>query len=169
MTYFFFLIGPAGSGKTTVSKKIANIFNYKIIECDNFHSFKNIKLMSQGIKLEYSDRLPWLKRINKKLKSHTKSNINYLISCSALKKSYRKILSKDLSNIFFIYLKCSKSVLLKRIKLRKHFFPTILLNDQIQKFQPSKDLITINANKKLNLVIKNVKKKIDTILKRNTL
>ena len=68
MAIFFFLIGPAGSGKSTIRKKIKKKLKFKFFEADNFHSQSNINKMKRGIKLKYKDRLPWLIRINKKLK-----------------------------------------------------------------------------------------------------
>jgi len=165
MAYFFFLIGPAASGKSTVAKRIKKKLNFKYVEGDNFHSLKNINLIKKGIKLKFSDRLPWLNRINKKLKAYAKSNIKFIISCSALKKKYRIILSKGLPNTFFFYLKCKKSVLVKRANLRHHFFPLSLLNDQISILEISKDLLIINSNKNINSVISEISKKINILIK----
>ena len=166
MAFFFFLIGPSGSGKTTIASKIKKRFHYKIIEADNFHSTQNISLMKKGIKLSNADRLPWLRDINKILKVFNQSNKKYIISCSALKKSYRKILAKNLTNFFFLYLKCKKTTLIKRISSRKHFFPLSLLNDQLKNFELSNDLLIINSNSEINIVVKNVYKKIDSITKK---
>ena len=66
MAFFFFLVGPAASGKSTVAKMIKKNLDFKYIEGDNFHSLKNINLIKRGIKLKFSDRLPWLNRINKR-------------------------------------------------------------------------------------------------------
>ena len=66
MAIFFFLIGPAGSGKSTIGKKIKKKLKFRFFEADNFHSQNNINKMKRGIKLKDKDRLPWLIRINKK-------------------------------------------------------------------------------------------------------
>ena len=167
MAYFFFLIGPASSGKSSVAKKIKKKMNFNYIEGDTFHSAKNINLMKKGIKLKFSDRYPWLNQINKSLTIYAKTNTNHIISCSALKKRYRKILSKNLNNTFFFYLRCKKNVLFKRIKSRRHFFPLSLLNDQILSFETSKDLFIINSNANINKVVAEVSKKINIIIKSN--
>jgi len=167
MSYFFFLIGPAASGKSSVAKKIKKKLNFNHVEGDNFHSLKNINLMKKGIKLKSSDRYPWLNKINKNLKSHTKSNTNFIISCSALKKRYRNILSKNLKNTYFFYLRCKKSVLTKRVKSRKHFFPLSLLNDQVLSFETSKDLFIVNSNNNISKVVTKISKKIGNIMKSN--
>ena len=56
MALFFFLIGPAGSGKSTIGKKIKKELKFKFFEGDTFHSKNNINKMKNGIKLKYKDR-----------------------------------------------------------------------------------------------------------------
>jgi len=164
MAFYFFLIGPASSGKSTIAKRINKKFKFRFIEADSFHSLENIKKMTNGIKLNFKDRLPWLKKINKKLQNVNNTNKNYIIACSALKKKYRKILSKDLVFVYFLYLKCKKKEIIKRCSSRKHFFPLTLVSDQIHEFEKSTDLIIINANKNIMKVTSSVNKAIDNIL-----
>ena len=90
---YFFLIGPAGSGKSTIGKKFDRLKSFKFIEGDEFHSKNNIKKITNGKSLTFKDRKPWLNKINYFLRSKKKLNFNYVISCSALKRSYRKLLS----------------------------------------------------------------------------
>ena len=70
------------------------MFNYN-------NSFTNINKMRNGIKLKNKDRLPWLFKINKKLRKYNNLDNKYIIACSALKKNYRNILSKKLDYVFF--------------------------------------------------------------------
>jgi carbohydrate kinase (thermoresistant glucokinase family) len=165
MTYFFFLIGPAGCGKSTIAQKIKKKLKIKFFEGDSFHSLKNLDKMKKGNKLKFRDRLPWLININKKLKEYNQSNKEYIIACSALKKSYRNILKRDLKYVFFIYLKCKKKELIKRNLNRNHFFPVTLVDDQITNFENSKELIVINAEKNIIDVQKLVLEKIKNIIK----
>ena len=162
MAIFFFLIGPAGSGKSTIGKKIKKKLKFQFFEADNFHSQSNINKMKRGIKLKYKDRLPWLIRINKRLKRYNNLDGKYIIACSALTKSYRNILSKDLDCVFFLYLKCKEIELIRRNYYRQHFFPLSLVEDQISHFEISSDLININADKNVRdvttIVIRKIKK-----------
>ena len=164
MAAFFFLIGPASSGKSTIAKRLNKKFSFRYIECDTYHPLKNINKMKSGTKLNFNDRLPWLKKINKKLCKLNYSNYKYIIACSALRKKYRKILTKDLGFVFFIYLKCKKKEIIKRCLSRKHFFPPSLVSEQLREFEKSSDLININANNNIIKVTSSVKKTIDNIL-----
>jgi len=42
---YFFLVGPAGSGKSTIGEKFNRLKLFRHIEGDKFHSKKNIKKM----------------------------------------------------------------------------------------------------------------------------
>ena len=163
----FFLIGPAGSGKSTIGQKFNRLKSFKHIEGDKFHSKMNIKKMVSGKSLTFKDRKPWLNRINFFLRSKKNFNVNYVISCSALKKSYRKILSKKLDNCYFFYLKCSKKVLFFRNLKRNHFFPASLLSKQIESFEYSNDLFIIKSSSDIGKVYKNSKKKFFMLLNKS--
>lgn len=163
---YFFLIGPAGSGKTTIGKKFHNLRSFRYVDGDNFHSKKNINKMMKGNDLTFRDRKPWLKRINFFLRSKKNFKTNYVISCSALKNSYRKILSNKLDNYYFFYLKCNKKILFSRNLKRNHFFPVSLLDNQIKNFEHSNDLIIIKSSHNIQKVFLNSKKKIFTLLKK---
>tara|TARA_B100000029_G_scaffold43392_1_gene40217 strand:- start:2590 stop:3093 length:504 start_codon:yes stop_codon:yes gene_type:complete len=165
MSFFFFLVGPAGSGKTTIGKKIKEELKFHFFDGDNFHSKSNINKMKKGISLTQRDRLPWLSRINTKLKKLNNLNRNFIIACSALKKNYRNRLARNLDNVFFLFLNCKKKELIKRTYSRKHFFNPNLIENQIMTFEKSRDLININANKKKEVVTNNVKRKIKKYLK----
>jgi len=161
---YFFFIGPAGSGKSTIAKRFNKLKLFKHIEADEFHSKNNISKMSKGKKLSFKDRKPWLSKINLFLKSKKNSKFHYIISCSALKKSYRAILSYKLKDCYFFYFKCSNKDLFSRNLKRNHFFPISLLNDQIDSFEYSNDLITIKCSNNIRTVYLESKDKVLKLL-----
>ena len=98
------LMGVSGCGKTTVGEKLAGQLGWMFQEGDALHSQKNIEKMSCGAPLSDIDRKPWLHSISQWIDSRCQSGTNGVISCSALKKSYRHVLTKNQNNIRLVYL-----------------------------------------------------------------
>ena len=160
MKYNIFLIGPAGSGKTTLGRYYAKKQKINFFECDRVHNKKNILKMKNGITITQQERLTWVKRIKNKLSK--KSKINLVIAFSGLIKFHRKMLCHQNKKNLFFFLKTSNKTLKKRLNKRKnHFFNPKNYFDQIKLFQKSDDLITLNSNKSLFYNYK----KINTIIK----
>ena len=148
MKYNIFLIGPAGSGKSTLGEYIAFKKKITFIECDKFHNQRNILKMKKGISISNQERLKWVMKIKKNLIK--KNKINLIIAFSGLILSHRKILINREKKNFFFLLKTTNKILKERLsKRRVHFFNPLLLRDQIKLFQTSVDLNILNSNKSL--------------------
>ncbi|WP_312364162.1 gluconokinase [Ensifer sp.] len=124
------VMGVSGSGKTSVGEAVARAFGYRFIEGDALHPQANIAKMSAGIPLVDDDRWPWLREIGRELSENAKPVV---VSCSALKRSYRDLLRESTSgDLAFVYLQGSHSVLAARMQHREgHFMPASLLDTQL--------------------------------------
>lgn len=124
------VMGVSGSGKTSVGEAVARAFGYRFIEGDALHPEANIAKMSAGIPLTDDDRWPWLREIGRQLSSSAKPLV---VSCSALKRSYRALLRDSTDGgLAFIYLHGSREVLAGRMQHREgHFMPAALLDTQL--------------------------------------
>lgn len=142
------LLGVSGSGKTTIGKLLSKKINIQFIDADDYHSKKNIQLMSKGKPLDDKLREPWLYKINKAFKKKLKTS-NCVLACSLLKKKYRKTIKKNISNqLHFIYLKGSEKLIQERIKKRKnHFMNNSLLKSQFNSLEEPSNSLTIDVNK----------------------
>ena len=150
-------MGVSGCGKTTLGKVLASTYNYTFLEGDDFHSKENIKKMNNGIPLNDTDRLPWLKQINACLKNHLGTNT--VLACSALKKTYRQLLSNDLphDSILWVYRDTVITVLQKRMGERTHFMPPGLLQSQLDTLEAPKESIKLNSSLPVRQMIKQLK------------
>jgi gluconokinase len=141
-------MGPAGSGKTTVGKLLASQLSWEFADADDFHSPANIDKMSRGIPLTDEDRLPWLDSIRKKMQQWEEQGKNAVITCSALKRSYRELLgfhSND-ENVKLVYLKGAYDVLLERLRARKgHYMREQMLASQLADLEEPANALTIDA------------------------
>lgn len=125
----FVVMGVAGSGKTSIGEGVAAKIGGTYVDGDNLHPQANIDKMSRGEPLDDDDRWPWLEAVGQTL-----ANIEGigLIGCSALKKSYRDLITNKAGKpVVFLYLDGSKELIAKRMAARQgHFMPTSLLDSQ---------------------------------------
>ncbi|PAV57509.1 hypothetical protein WR25_23634 [Diploscapter pachys] len=99
-----FIIGPSGCGKSTIGEKVAEKLGFKFADGDDFHTQENREKMKNGTPLTDEDRRPWLEKI----RDFSQTNPHHVIACSALKKSYRNLLSCDSKSTVFFYLKIDR-------------------------------------------------------------
>ncbi len=126
------LMGVSGCGKTTLGKALSEKLNLPYFEADDLHPEENIRKMSSGIPLTDDDRRPWLERIRSIINTQQNTGESAVISCSALKESYRQYLQEGLSDSpVWVYLKGSFDTLAARLENRKnHFFKKEMLESQ---------------------------------------
>jgi gluconokinase len=130
-------MGVSGCGKSTVGQLLGERLGIDFVEGDQFHSHANIVKMASGNPLTDQDRLEWLELLADMLRQAHSSQRAVVMSCSALKKSYRNILRAGNNNVRFIYLKGTFEVLNKRVSERSHqYMPSSLLNSQLSTLEP---------------------------------
>lgn len=141
-------MGVSGSGKTTIAKKLSDQLNIPYIEADDYHSENNKDKMKQGIPLNDTDRLPWLKKLHEVAVNHIKKDNSIVMACSALTKHYRDILTSEIkAEVVFVYLKGSYDLFLSRMQHRKdHFMPASLLKSQFDTLEEPQDALIVAAD-----------------------
>lgn len=150
-------MGVSGCGKTTLGKALATSLGLPFLEGDAFHSIANIDKMKSRIPLNDRDRAPWLLELNKQL-IKTKDR-GAVLACSALKESYRDILSKNIATdgLLWVYLYCSLETLKHRLENRSHFMPLSLLESQLDTLEIPEKGLHLDATSKLNELIQQIK------------
>ena len=96
-------MGVSGSGKTTIGQALSQKLGYTFYDADDFHPPENIAKMSQGIPLNDSDRLPWLLAIKTVINKHEQLQKDAIITCSALKKSYRDLRYRIHASLYLLH------------------------------------------------------------------
>lgn len=129
------LMGVSGCGKSTVAALLAGRLGWDFEEGDDLHPPANIAKMAAGHALDDEDRKPWLALVAAWIREHTDAGRPGIITCSALKKSYRDILRGD--HVIFVYLAGTPEQIKKRLAARHgHFMPPTLLDSQFATLQP---------------------------------
>jgi gluconokinase/shikimate kinase len=129
-------MGVAGSGKTTVAAILAGRLGWPFEEGDALHPQANIEKMAAGHPLTDEDRWPWLAKVADWIDEHLDAGESGLITCSALKRSYRDLINRRGSGVEFVYLAGSKETIAARLAARHgHFMPPSLLDSQFADLQ----------------------------------
>ena len=125
------VMGVSGSGKTTVSVLLAAALGCQFQEGDDLHPPQNVEKMHGGTPLTDEDRLPWLRRIAAEIDGWRARGESGVLTCSALKRSYRDIIIGDRRDVTLVYLKGSEDLIRRRMAARhEHFMPVALLESQ---------------------------------------
>jgi gluconokinase len=139
--------GVSGSGKTTVGAMLAGRLNWPFADADSFQPEANIEKMHAGIPLTDADRWPWLERIAAWIDDHLENGRSAVITCSALRRTYRDMLMRGRPSVWLVFLSVDRDELARRLAIRHgHFFPAQLLDSQLSTLeapQPDEHAIAI--------------------------
>ncbi|HEX7366625.1 MAG TPA: gluconokinase [Pelobium sp.] len=146
---YIIVFGVSGSGKSLVSKMLAQHLNIEFLEGDDYHPTANINKMRAGQPLTDADRVSWLKTLRAEMFERIERKKAFVLSCSALKLMYRDFF-RQVGALKFIFLNVTGESALRRLETRKdHFMPASLLGSQIATLEtplPNEtDVITIDA------------------------
>jgi gluconokinase len=146
------VMGVSGAGKSTVGKIVAEKLDCPFRDADSFHPQANIEKMASGHALTDEDRWPWLQAIAAYIAEHRAAGTLCVVTCSALKRVYRDIVTnKQSADVRLVYLKGDFDLIAARLKARKgHFMPPALLKSQFDALEePAADehaiMVSIDA------------------------
>ncbi|PNP49986.1 hypothetical protein THARTR1_09317 [Trichoderma harzianum] len=161
------MIGPCGTGKSTIGKQISQSLDVPFIEGDELHSRQAVEKMRSGVSLTDEDRISWLDRINQRA-TNTLVDLAYgsvVISCSTLKEAYRDQIRHHMNahkvKVVFISLEADREVLVKRLQERKgHYMGEALVDSQIELYEPPSskeyDIVSVDAGNDEKTVLETV-------------
>ena len=131
------VMGVAGCGKTSVGERLAERLGWSMLEGDAFHPQANKDKMAGGTPLTDDDRLPWLDEIAREMRRHDSGGQSAIVTCSALKRSYRDRLRAGAADVRFVHLTGTRAVHEERIRARTgHFMPASMLDSQLATLEP---------------------------------
>jgi gluconokinase len=151
------IMGVSGSGKSTVGSLLAERLGWVFEEGDSLHPASNVEKMAAGIPLTDEDRWPWLARIADWIDNRLDTGESGIVTCSALKRSYRNLLNRRGSGVEFVYLSVELAELTERVEHREgHFMPPSLLHSQLDTLEvptASEPAIQVDAGPDARLVV----------------
>jgi gluconokinase len=157
------VMGPAGSGKSTVGSALAADLGWPFIEGDDHHPAENVHLMQAGQALADEHRMPWLRDLHEIIGRVMNRREHAVIACSALKAGYRDLLRGDLRPVRFIYLQAGRALLSARLDRRVHHFAgPALLDSQLADLElPDSDsAITMDAARQPAILVAMIRREL---------
>jgi gluconokinase len=134
------VMGVSGSGKSTIAAMLVDRLGWEFAEGDEFHPRENVEKMRAGHPLDDEDRWPWLRRIAAWIGEHERAGRSAVVTCSALKRSYRDLLRDGHPSVWFAHLTTDPGVIGERLRHRTgHYMPASLLESQLATLEPLAD------------------------------
>jgi gluconokinase len=131
------VMGVSGVGKTTVAKGLSIMLGWTYAEGDAFHPPANVAKMASGHALTDDDRRPWLRAIGSWLDGRIRAGEPSVVTCSALRRSYRDLLREGRPQVSFLHLVAGPELVADRIGHRSdHYMPATLLPSQYDALEP---------------------------------
>jgi gluconokinase len=131
------VMGVSGSGKSTVGSRLASALHAEFVEGDELHPSANVAKMAAGTPLDDADREGWLRTLADRLGAAHAAQRSLVVSCSALKRSYRDLLRTGAPGLRFVYLQGDFDLLGARLAARVgHYMPASLLASQFAALEP---------------------------------
>ena len=134
------VMGVSGSGKSTVAALLVDRLGGEFAEGDEFHPAANVEKMRSGIPLTDEDRWPWLRRLAEWIGEHERAGRCAVVTCSALKRSYRDLLRDGHPSVWFAHVTADAELIRERLEHRSgHYMPASLLDSQLATLEPLQD------------------------------
>lgn len=131
---FVVVMGVAGCGKSSLGAAVAAAEGLPLIEGDDHHSAASRDKMRRGVPLTDADRDGWLTTLGAQLQAHPQGAV---LTCSALKRSYRDRLRGVCPALRFLFLDIDREHAAERVAARAHahFFSSSLVDSQFATLQ----------------------------------
>lgn len=149
------------AGKTTIGRALATSLGWEFHDGDELHSEASKLKMHRGVALDDLDRAPWLKALRKLIQTLLSEDRNAVVTCSALKQSYRDELVVDPKLVKIVYLKGSKELITERLRRRiGHFMNPDLLQSQFDTLEEPCNAIVVDVSAAPEAIVSEIKAKL---------
>lgn len=147
------IMGVAGCGKSSFATALSQALEWPLIEGDEFHPPENVNKMRAGIALTDDDRAGWLDVLANEL---VQRGPRAVLTCSALKKSYRDRLRQSVQGLLFVHLDLTREQSIARVTQRPgHYFQPALVDSQfaaLEKPMNEAGVLTVDATQSIETI-----------------
>jgi carbohydrate kinase (thermoresistant glucokinase family) len=154
------VMGVSGAGKTTIGRRLAERLCWKFEEGDGLHPAENVAKMKSGQPLTDADRAPWLAAIAAVIDRWRNYAERGVITCSALKRVYRRQIIGDRTDVRLVYLDGTRNLIAERLARRRgHFMPAALLDSQFATLElpePHENPIMVGIDRPVEVIVEGI-------------
>jgi len=147
------IMGVAGCGKSSFAAALTHALGWTLIEGDEFHPPENVNKMRAGIALTDEDRAGWLHVLAEEM---VRRGPNAVLTCSALKKTYRDRLRCSVPELRFVHLELTREQAMARVTHRPgHYFQPTLVDSQfaaLEKPVNESGVLTVDATQSIETI-----------------
>lgn len=144
------VMGVSGSGKTSVARALDERLRWPFQEGDDLHPPANVEKMKSGHALTDEDRAPWLRAVAAWIEARRQAGEPGVITCSALRRSYRDAITGGHPGVRVVYLKADRDLIAERLSQRQHhYMPATLLESQLATLEepsPDEHVLTVEVH-----------------------
>jgi gluconokinase len=138
------VMGVAGSGKSTIGRRAAELLGWRYFDGDDFHGAANIAKMAAGTPLTDDDRWPWLDRMNAAMAGAGGPSV---AAASCLRRVYRDRIARGL-DVRFAWAFGAPALVAARMAARPgHFFDPRLNDSQFAILEPPETALRLNIRR----------------------
>jgi len=146
-------MGVAGSGKTTVGRRLARRLGWTFLDADEYHPRANVEKMARGVPLTDADRRPWLEALHELIAAKLAAGESLVMACSALKERYREALRVG-DEPHFVHLRGDFDLIHERLLARRgHYMPAELLASQFEALEEPRDAIIVDIGSSVEGIV----------------
>jgi gluconokinase len=155
MAMAIILMGVAGSGKSTVGRRLGEVLDWPFYDGDDYMPTEKVARMAAGIPLEDADRAPWLDILHELMAAELGRGVSLILACSSLKEKYRARLRAGLEDgVRFVYLKGDFDLIYARLQARPgHFMLPAMLRSQFDTLEEPEGAVAVDIGQDLEALV----------------
>jgi gluconokinase len=114
--------------------------------------------MSAGLPLTDADRAPWLAAIRAHIDACLARGESAVVTCSALKEDYRRMLISDPAKVKLVHLSGNFQLILERLNQRKdHFMKPAMLESQFATLEPPQGALVVDIAEEPDAIVAKIR------------
>ena len=157
--------GVAGSGKTAIATAVAQRLDWPFEEGDELHPASDAIKMHSGHPLDDHGQWAWLEKVAALIDGWRQAGKSGVITCSALKRSYRDFLTLGRPEVRIVYLRADRALISARQAARQGGSVRTGLLDRhfaiLEEPDPEEDAIRVDVSRPMEDIVAEILHELD--------